>query len=91
MIERCEAESVARLDVSVVVEQQRRDIDVAMLNGAMQCSYAVVVDSVDVGAMRNQSLDFAEFAVQCCQNERRHAKLVAIVDIRIASSDFDFL
>ena len=91
MIEWRGAELVARLDVSVVVEQQRSDVDVTFLNGAMQCSEAVVVGSVDVGAMRNQSLDFAEFAVECRIHERCKAALVAFVDIRIASNDFDFL
>jgi hypothetical protein len=63
MNERRVADLVARLDVGVVVEQQRSDIDVAFFNGTMQCSVAVVVGSVDVGAVRNQSLDVAEFAV----------------------------
>ena len=91
MIVRRDAELVARFDVSVVVEQQRSDIDVASLNGAMQCSYAVVVGSVDVGAMRNQSLDFAEFAEPSRNYERRRAILAPFVDIRIASNHFDFL
>ena len=91
MIERRDAVLVARLDVSVVVEQQRSNSDVAFLNGAMQCSTHVVVGSVDVGAMRNQSLHFAELAVICRPHERRIAFLVAFVDIRIASNDFDFL
>ena len=63
----------------------------ASFNSAMQCSTHVVVGCVNVGALRNQSLDFAEFAVQSHNDERRRAKLVAIVDIRIASNDFDFL
>ena len=91
MIERRDAELVARLDVSVIVEQQRRDIDVASLNSTVQCSEAVVVGSVDVGAVRNQSLDFAECAECSRENERRIAFLVAFVDIRIASNDFNFL
>ena len=91
MIERRVAILDARLDVSVVVEQQRSDIDVADLSSNIHCSMAVVADSVDVGAMRNQSLDFAEFAEPSRQHERRIAALVAFVDIRIASNDFDFL
>ena len=82
---------VARLDVSVIVEQQRSNIDVTFLNSAMQCSKAGVIGSVDVGAVRNQLLDFAEFAECSRENERRKAILVAFVDIRIASNDFDFL
>ena len=89
--ERRVAALAVRLDVSVVVEQQRSNIDVTFNDGTMQCSTAVVDRRVDVGAMRNQSLDFAEFALRCRQNERRKAKLVAFVDIRIASSDSDFL
>ena len=91
MIERCDAKVVARLDVSVVVEQQLSEIDVTFLNGTMQCSEAVVVRSVDVGALRNQSLDFAEFALKCRIHERRIVILIAFVDIRIVTNDFDFL
>ena len=81
----------ARLDVSVIVEQQRSNIDVTFTNSTMQCSAAVVVGGVDVGAVRNQSFDFVEFAADCRQHERRHAVLVAFVEIRIALRDFDFL
>ena len=91
MPERRGAEIVARLDVSVVVEQQRNDIDAASLNSTMQYSATVVVGSVDVGAMRNQPLDFAKFAVNYRPNNLRIAALVAFVHIRIASNDFDFV
>ena len=62
----------------------------AVVNGIVQRSEAAVVDCIDVGAMRNQSLDFAKLAVECRPNERRIAFLVAFVDICIASNDFDF-
>ncbi len=91
MTERRVDDLLGRFDVSVIVEQQRSDVDVASFDRCEQCSQAVFVHGVDVGAVREQSFDVAEFAAECRIDERRIALFVALVDIGIALRDFDFL